>query len=308
MVTGYVDEQSIATRSPKHFTLYKRNSQSVQNVASGARAVATIPIGPTYYKTHLRFLTAAGAECTKAQIQGEITSISVEINGKVHWSPLTPTELNMLSDYYNGSVGGGSRNGYVTLDWVGFNSYKANGEIAQLAIGTADIQNFNIIVNCGTLTNVAQIQVFNEYTQEVRPMGAHIQRRKVSLSHTTTGVDEIELLRQPGFAYKALHFSLGSAPGVIRDFQLERNSFEWLGDTPISLLRADLLDLGRTPQSGYEHIDFAETQELTNFLWTGEAGNPATQSQTLFVKPYWSTAPSAYSYISEELHNFRLPA
>lgn len=295
------DENSIATRSPKMVQLIHPKTSNFQNVSSNSRAVVQLPVGPTYYKTFLRFLKS-GAEATQAEIEAQISSISVDVSGRRFYSPLSPAQWNGLTDYYDTEKGGGADNGYVVLDWAKYNMHQLPVAKAKLGLGTVDVENITIAIECGTLTNIDAVEVFHVTSAERRPLGAHVKIRKISLSHTTTGEDEIELLKAPGFAYKAIHVSAGN----IDKFNFERNNVDIYQDTPLTLNNLELKSLGRTPLTNFLHVDFSKMGELSNLLWTGDPANRETQSQTLFLKPNFTTAPNAYEVIFEELHGFAL--
>lgn len=301
----FPDQLNIASRFPKIPLQLVQKTTNATNVASNSKGVVQIPLNATYYATFLRFLTGAGAECTKAQIEAEISSLNVEINGRQHWALMTPAQLNMLTDFYCTEKGLTSGAGYLFFNWAGYNSYQNPGDITQTALGTADLNSFNINLNFGTLANIASVEAYHLVTNEYRPMGPNIQIERRTETHSAANsYDEIEFLKEPGFGYKAIHINQGS--GVIQRVVFDRDKQLLRDDIPVTLSNFKLRAKGRAPQTGWAHIDFADDKELTNFLYTGNPADSRSISKILMAKPYFTTAPGAYDILIEKVIGFKV--
>lgn len=270
---------------------------NVTGLQSNGTGLFSIPTAGTYYSFRFRFLTAAGAEVTQAQAEAEVTDIRIRVNGDLVIDAKT-SELNMLQGYYGDAGQAAVIPGITLIDLVRDRSLNLPLERAQYAWGTKGVDSIQAQFICGTLTNVASIEVYAVQTDEDRPMGAHLRILPVTGNFTSTGAFTLsDLPKDPGTAYLAIHIGLGA--GTLTKTTFTIDNVRVTGEIPPKIAQQRLEWHGRNPQTGYFHLDYALQKEILGFLPMVRANNRRVQDMRL--KTEWSVAPGNHRYITERI-------
>jgi hypothetical protein len=279
---------------------YTKKFANAQGLASGALATLVIPPQGRFYKLVFRFLTAAGAEVTQAQLEAEVTDFRLRINGDLLYDVKT-AELNMLQNYYGSGFGAGVVAGVMVVN-LDRSNLNLPGERSQYAIGTMGVNSIECQFVCATLTNVASIECYASLTAEVAPVGSHQRILSFPQTFATTGDHEVSTLpTTPGTAYLNLHIALGS--GTLLKTTAIADNTDLFQETPASVLRVLANDSGRTPQTGYRHLPFDKENELLGFL--PMAKGDGTSVKDLRIRNNWSVAPGNHRFIAERVWDLK---
>lgn len=275
---------------------------TVTGLQTNGTGLFSIPTAGTYYAYRFRFLTGAGVEVTQAQSEAEITNISIRVNGDLVIDAKT-SELNMLQGYYGDSKGAAIVPGITVIDLVRSNALTAPGEKTQYAWGTKGVDSIQCQFQCGTLTNVASIEVYAVQTDEDRPMGTHLRILPTTASFPSTGDFTLpDLPKDPGTAYLAAHVGLGA--GTLKNTTLTIDNVRIYGEIPPKIEQQRLEWHGRNPQTGFFHLDFCLYNEILGYL--PMVRNNGGRVQDIRLKTNWTVAPGNHRILTERI--FGLPA
>lgn len=284
-------------------TPYLKKFQNFSNIASNTIASITIPPVGTFYSLYFRFLTGAGAELTKANIESQVANVSVRINGELIIDA-TAAELNMLHKFYGDAKAADVVDGILKIDFARGN-LTLPLEKWQYAIGTVGINSIEVQMRLGTVTNLAQVEVFAYLTDEERPIGPHVRIMADTLTHGAASPHEYPSLPlQPGTAYLALHIGLGA--GTLTETSLILDDVQFVHSAPASVLQALLEHHKRNPQTGYRHLSFDVFDEVLGFLPLLKANG--TQVKDFRLRNVWTVAPTTHRVIHERVYGLKVPA
>lgn len=266
--------------------MYKQiiKQPNIRGIAAGAIATGEIPTVGTHYATYLRCLSAAGVALTRAQMIADIGNIIVRING-VQIVEATATFLLDLQKYYGDQIGAGNVDGIIPIPWARPH-LATDQERSVFALGMADVSSFTIDVNVTAVAVLASIEVFSEVTPEVRRLGQHIRINKFPQSFATTGLQEITTLPKEGndVGYLALH--VDEPVGVVDKLTVKLGSNNIFEEVAAGLNQVLLEKTLRNPQTGYFHVDFARSNDLSGLI-------PMAGVQDFRQQITWNTAAGA---------------
>ncbi len=275
---------------------------NASGLASNGTGLFAIPTAGTYYGFRFRFLTAGGVEVTQAQAEAEVTDIRIRVNGDLVIDAKT-SELNMLQGFYGDSKGAAIVPGITVIDLVRSNALTLPGEKTQYAWGTKGVDSIQCQFVCGTLTNVASIEIYAVQTDEDRPMGTHLRILPTTANFASTGDYTLsDLPRDPGTAYLAAHIGLGA--GTLKNTTLTIDNVLIYNQIPPKVEQQRLEWHGRNPQTGYFHLDFALQNEILGYL--PMVRNNGRKVQDIRLKTNWTVAPGNHRVVTERI--FGLPA
>lgn len=262
-------------------------------VANDVTAVGIIPTEGTHHSLLLNILGA-----TVAQAKSELNDIRVKVNGET-FVEATPTFLFDLQKFYGDCVGAGNVATIIPIEWE-LPHLPSDAERTVYALGMADVSSYVVEVDCGTLTNVTGIEVFSEVTPIRRRLGQHRRINRFPQNYTVTGIQEIVTLPKEGndVGYLALHIAKG-ATGVLTIVTCKVGGLDIVDRQPIALNQVLLNKQRRTPQTGYEHIDFARSRDLGGLL-------PMANVQDFRQNITWTTAPNAYNIYTERVFGLNI--
>lgn len=274
---------------------------NMSGVATGALATMDMPVGGTHYAYFLRCLNSSDAEVTVAQMKSELDEIRVLIDGETAMD-VTSTFLLELQQYYYASRDAANVDGIIPIYWsrdflpsvIGSNVAALQGDV--FALGNRNINNITIEVKCGTLTNIAKIEVFAQRVDAPTDLGQFVRVQKYPQNYGTTGTNVVDNIpAEPRTAHLAYHVK--HATGVLDDALLIVNGTDRLR-LPASLNQVISEKSGRDPQSGITTVAFDLQNNLGGFL-------PMAGVQDLRLELAWSSAaPNNFDIFREAIFNF----
>jgi len=277
---------------------------NMQGIAASAVATTKIPSAGTLYALYFRCLAADGVtSLTVAQIKAAIGNIIIRIDGE-QIMEATATFFLALQKYYGDSIVAGNVNGVLPI-YFAQPTFATFPERSLFAIGMKNIGAFTVDMNILSTAVLSSIQVFAEVTAESRNVGQHVRIYKHPQTFATTGDQEINSLPKSEItaAYKALHIETGSDTGGI-DRVTVKVGGNAVFDQVDSVLNGVLLSRDmRTTQSGFYHVDFCRSRDLTGMI-------PMAGLQDWRQIITWNSAaaPSNYNIYSEQIWGLNVAA
>jgi len=269
----------------------------------GQNKLSTMPIGSRFnqHGLMLDFTKAAGAMMTQAEILTDVDHISLTLKerGKDNVRLLKEIPASVLFDIPN-IYREQSRSTYTYAGclYIPF-TREGLGKLVDpnaLVVGMRDIEHYMINVKFKdvVLTTVL-VGVIPEIDRgPQRPLGEHIRIGKWERSHNDISVESVTELPfgEPNTAMLGYHIDLG-ATGVCDDVEVRFNE-ELLHD-PLTIAQNNILlhRAGRTPVSGFFHVDFNRKGSAL----------PVGIATSFRQKFNWSVAPNAYEVYTEMVHN-----
>jgi hypothetical protein len=259
--------------------------------SASARCQMTIPKGTTLLNVDLYFSVGATA-ATKAQIVAQVANIKLTVNSKTKFE-LTGAQAVAREEFYRtGSVSPGD-NGILPLTfhrpWMQTENESVSGFSNQdgPAWGTVGLNSVQIEV---TMASAAvTIDTLRAWVSQSGPeqLGKHVTVLKHLDTFASASEQRItQLPRGTGLQLYALHIT----SSAITSLRIVADRTEILNATR-AVLHHNLLNAGRTVQTGYTHIDFVNRNRHSDALTMNMA------EFDLYIT--WSGAPGAFSIIME---------
>lgn len=236
----------------------------------------------------LRFTTSAGADNTEAEIRAQVASAKLTINGQ---DVVNASLANIFNAYeIVGQANVQNPTGISgAVELVIGNKLFTDPAVRELfGIGTANVSSITVTVTAGTLTTVANCQVYTARIPVNQNMGAHVRLIDYPVPFNSTGQSTYDNLpRDPSFSYLFVNATNGA--GVISSGECKVNSVQILEPSPPSV---NNLFCGNDRMS----------QITGNFLYHFGNGSvdtrlPMTGVNDLRFITSFSTAPGASGYI-----------
>lgn len=283
---------------PSIFTQYSKLS-SLIGIGNNQTATQSLPRGSIrYHRVDLQFLDASGAPVSSANIASEIENIKLIADG-TDIIDATPAQLQVLQQFYGAYYNSTNTDGVIPLDMgCGYINFAYSNLLGLVA---TSINSLTVEVKCGTLTNVAQVEIFTDTvpTEEVRA-GMHRRIQKVPRNYAQTGIfqeNDLSLYGAPNVqtvGYKALHIPLVLAN--VDYVTMIVNQVNIRDKMTSELMESFVERYNRTPQTGYFHIIFDEINNPGGFLGL----NKVTDFRIEYSIS--TAAPGATEIISETYH------
>jgi hypothetical protein len=273
--------------------LLDKKNASLTGVASSSLATRDVPVGGTIYDMYLYFETGAGVANAVADMKSEISKIKLRIDGDTIIDA-TPTQLLDLQKFYGDKNGAGNVAGVIPLHFA--SAILKSPEASKLfALGTADVSTITVEVECGTLVNVASIELYTSRSTEERKLGLHHRIINYPQNFATTGDQEISTLpKTQDIAYEALHIE--DQAGTIVNVSVEANSNTVMDEIPANVQQVILANSGRTAQTGYYHATFNRLNESNGAL-------PMAGVNDFRQTINWSVSPGGnYNIVAVAIH------
>jgi hypothetical protein len=263
------------------------------SVAANARLTANVPVGRSIHYFQLACKTGAGAALTEAQMKADIDEITVKINGDIIFQGTATLLLDIFNTYYGANIGNVVEAGIIEIPFDRIN-LAADRTQNVFKLGTANVKTVTVEVKlAGTVSNLASIDLYAGRSEN-EPLGLFVTLKKFSYSFAATGVQEIsDLPRNPINKLMALHITNGSNPGVIDDVEFRINN-QTVYEADQSQNDHNLQRAGRSPVSGYYHLDMIRQNSIRNVL-------PFQQVQDMRLMIDWSTAPTTFEIYKETI-------
>ncbi len=261
-------------------------------ISAGSVATASIPADGFHTGLYLYAETSGGVALTPAQIKTDIGLITVYHDG-VAVASLTATEALLMQEYYGDAFGEENQDGVIPIPFIEPH-LPTDKQRVGYGHGMEDINNYTIEVKITSVTQVATLHAFAEFTDERAPLGPHFRITRYSRNFGQAAEEEINDLpkNNPAMGYMAL-FLISTA--VVTDFTVRYNNRIILGDVPTNLNKQRQLANWRTPQDGMTVIDFGLSRDLGGFI-------PMAGCQDFRVTLNWATAPDAYILLAKQVY------
>ncbi|OHB60882.1 MAG: hypothetical protein A2167_05435 [Planctomycetes bacterium RBG_13_46_10] len=274
--------------------------QNVDGIAGNGRPIVNLPRANIYHGLFLLCRTSAGVLLTEAEIEADITNIRVRVDGDLKVET-TAAVLFDLYRYWYAMNGAYTIAGQIPILFVRPNLQFA-AERSLLAWGMDGIESFNLELDlAATLAKVATIQIWALQEVGKRALGRHLCIGKHPRIFGSTGVQQVSDIPYGDVDNLILadHITVGS--GAISDVTVRLNQSDVWQELQNDLNKLVLNCVGRTAQTGYFHLDFAQFNDRTAYLPSG--GLSSLQYDINF-----STQPNNYIIYREEIRGATKPA
>lgn len=216
--------------------------------------------------------------------------------------PLSVAWLNYLFMYDFNAKGYSATTGVTPLYMAPHNASESLREMYM--IGTNGLSSLTVEVETGTVTTVAQIEIWGRRltggNYDQMGLGRHVRFSKETI--TTTGVgektfDQVPYIRERGVLLQAVHLANASGTGAVSKLAVEVNEVPQ-HFAHIAFHQAMQKSYGRSPQANYYAADFS----LDN---NAAAGLPMGDASRVNVRAFWSVDPAAaHDMVTKTLHGF----
>lgn len=273
-----------------------KKQPNLAGVASGGIANGRIPTIGTLYAILLKINGTVAQTITEIGDTNK-NLITVRADGEIIIEA-TPTFLFMLQKYYGDAIGDGN---VATADDcilpIRFDRYHlpTDSERSLYGLGLADVGALTVDIQIGTLATITSIEMFALMTPENRRMGQHIRLNRFPNSFASTGLQEISTLPKGGVdeGYAALHIEENA--GTLQSVTVKKGGYVIYDQVNELLNDCELAHNYRTPQSGFFHVAFDSTRDLTGFV-------PMAKVKDWRQELMWITAaPTTFSIYAERI-------
>lgn len=277
-----------------------RRYGDVPNVAASGFGTGTINIKKTVQALRFRFLAAAGAPLTRAQLITDVASIRVLMSG-TPIVDLTATQILDLYKYYlDSKVALAAPLGDLVIPFSrwslpvwGLNRAFGLGMVRKNGMGYHNLA-YEVTFTAGLATAASgQVHVEHDLYKE-EPLGYHVRRLRTTRSFAGTGEQVIDDLPRTPFGVLAYHFDLTA--GTLATITCIKDGDLVYDQTPYDTIVVKAKEAGRTAQAAMASIPFDLANDLNGYEELGQGVREWN------VKPNWSVAPGAgYFIVSEEI-------
>lgn len=246
----------------------------LSNVAAGQNASGSINTDVSHYGISFECRDNAGVLLTKAEILNDIEHVTMRLDGDAICTQIDPAYLMQRAEYYMKAINGyEAQDGIIHIPFTKAYLDSAEGRSVH-ALGMADVRNFQVNVKIASgATKVARITPVTESASEPdRKLGRHLRIEKLNRTFSGTGKQEITNLpvAEQGADVHYNLISIKQGAGVVGDVTLKLSTSNVLFDELSAANNALLLkQAGRTPQTGYYHMDFCRFNNLNDRLNNG---------------------------------------
>lgn len=261
---------------------------TLTNVASNSNYTITLPLKGALTDLVAVTLNSSGVPVA---IGAEIDTISLRAgdNGEII-KPVSPAVLSYLMLYEFAERGAAAITGVTPIYTAPYNA-KEDERLAYM-IGTKGLSSLSVEVDTGTISGVAQIEIWGRRLAgglfDEMGLGRHRRISKETITTTGTGekyFDQFPYVRERGVRLHSVHLANAAGTGTVTKLSVEVNE-QPEHFAPVAFHQHAQRMQGRTPQSNYWAVDYA----LDN---NPQAGLPMGDASRLNVKAYWSVDPAA---------------
>lgn len=227
---------------------------TASGVGAAQTATLSVPLGPTYHQLMFYITTGAGVPVPVASWATYVDEIRLSLNGQVKMRA-SAAFFASLAQYYGQTLTAGYLPVFFSRPWM-----RQAVEEDYLAWGTKDVQSFGVEVDFSAAATTPTMEV----TAVQGPgtmLAQHITLRRYAVPIGVTGEVEYSTIPKGGYGTLAFHL----AQSTINKFEIVANGIK-VRDNSKTLAEVYGAQTGRVAQAGYTHIDFAETDRLTDAL------------------------------------------
>ena len=277
--------------------LYQQKHADLPNVAASQLGMLHVPCLNNHHGLILNFITVAGVALTQAQIETDVSWISVTLTGKNGKTikildRITPAEIfDLLMDYPESAFSAYTNAGCLVIPYDRPGRFRAQNWA--LCLGMLDVSVYQLQVQfTAALASAAVVEVVPIVDMlAMRPLGEHIEMRIDSRDRAAVG-EEVVLdapSGEPGTAMVGYHIGLGTGPGVISTISVDIDKNRIYSDLDVAMNNLNLHRRRFTPNAGFFHVPFDLDFEP---LDVGTA-------KSFIQKWTWTTAPVTYRVVYE---------
>ena len=269
----------------------------LDNVGNNNVAHANIPSGAiTYQELYLVGFNSSGAVVTAAQLAAELSGrVRLKI-GSSNIYDVSVSAMQMLQQYYG--RGNASLSGVMPF-LIERNLMRSAGMEYALSIGTQNLKDFRIEVDCGTLTNISRLALYAKVDNRSKPFGWH---RRILMTPVTWGSgagrfsdNKVNTFGEStDAAYTAFH--IPDASSYLQSFTVKNNNFLHIDNVNVEVLKTISREDNRIPQTGYVHVPFDISDTAAGSLNLGGARNFVVEGETV------TGALGSFELITESYH------
>ncbi|NQV32911.1 MAG: hypothetical protein HQ515_09465 [Phycisphaeraceae bacterium] len=248
--------------------------------------------------------TIAGVGATAAEIVTDIADIRVKYNGELIINR-SADELLDLYKYRFDKYGAFTVAGVVPIIFKR-NDLMAEGLAKGYSLGMVDSNGrmAGLVVEVdykAVVLAVTKCELHYEY--DLRPardvagkgngIGKHVRQLRYPKNWPTASLQDIADLprSKAGVSAIAYHFS----KATLSHLTVHANSNAIINNTHLNIINRQLDQAGRTPQTGYVHLDFSKENDENALL-------PVSSLHRFVVSALWTTKPDDYLILADELH------
>ena len=244
------------------------------------------------------YLTIAGTAATRAEIIAQIGQVRV-YEGGVLIMDLTTTQIMDLYKYYNDKTGTFTVAGVLPLRFTPF-MLPLSENTQQYSLGMLSDTDpgkrntFRIEINTLNPVTIDACEVFIETDDfPSRTIGYHTRWLKYGSTWAAASRQCLDKLPKESNCLAAYAYHVVDAQIVSR-ISLKVNDIVRINDQPNAFLLHKLNEAGRTPQTGYTHLDFSLANDPRAFL-------DLTRLVNQYLDLTWAVAPTAFEVILQKL-------
>lgn len=268
-------------------------------IANDAKLILRVPVGPEYHRIDILCSDGAGGRTAAELAATDIATIKLYIGSRLKYELDIDQAIAREEFYRSGAVSPGD-NGVLPLtfarpwmeqaiendDGSGVGSVSHANQDGP-AWGTQGQSNFTVEIVLGSATGITAIAAYG-YQRPAAGLGRHVTVLKQQEDFSAAGVHRVQSLdRNPEWDLYALHI----ASALVTNVELKIDRSTWM-NLPIALLHQDLIDAGRTAQTGFAHIDFIHRNRHADAL--------KLDMDSLILELTFSAAPNSYDIIREQ--------
>jgi len=265
--------------------------------ASGAKDIIDIDTAKNVHGVYL-YLSISGAAATRAEIIAQVNTVRVHCGG-VLVMDLTATEILDLYKFYNDRFGSFTVAGVLPIRFTPF-MLPLSENTQQYSLGMLSDTDpgkrntFRIEVTMQGTVTIDACEVHLETDDfPSSTIGYHTRFLKYGTTWAAASKQVLDKIPVESNCLAAYAYHVHETQTVSTS-SLKVNDIVRLDDTPNALLLHKLNEAGRTPQSGYTHLDFSMANDPRAFL-------DLTRLVNQYLELTWAVAPNGYDILLQKL-------
>ncbi|HUW19361.1 MAG TPA: hypothetical protein VMW16_08670 [Sedimentisphaerales bacterium] len=269
---------------------------NLTGIAAGAICTAQLPADRVHHGLYLVCRKAAAAAMSEAEIEADVGKIIIRLDGDIKIEA-TAAQLFDVWRYWYGQHGAFTIAGLIPIPFTRPNLIPAIHRAA-LAWGMKGVESYTIEVAIAGVATLVSIEVWCEVEDRVAELGRHLCIGYHPQSFASTGVQELNTLPFGDNDKAMLAIHIGHGSGAIKSVNckatISNKSEEIYAELAAEANNHILRQAGRTNQTGWYHIDFAQINDVSGYLPSGPISAFRQQID-------WGTQPNNYPVLIEEV-------
>ncbi|MFA5422444.1 MAG: major capsid protein P2 [Phycisphaerae bacterium] len=271
--------------------------QNAGGVGNSGRIVEALPTSGIFYDLMLVCRDAGGVLLTEAEIEADVTNIRLRLNGELKIET-TAAVLFDIFRYWNAWAGSYTIAGQIPIQFTRPHALTALERLA-MAWGMQGVSGWAIEIDlAAVLAKLATIEIFAHVQDGVLPLGKHICIQKNERIFGSTGVHQVTDLDRNNSDRSVLVEHIGVGSGTIGSVTAKINQQDMVQDNDTDLNNIRLHLAGRTPQTGWYHLDYTILNDHLSIL-------PLAQVNSLQYDINFLTQPDNFIIYREEVRGLK---